>query len=89
MYSIYDQCAEVHNTPVPALNVGPVLREFTDLANNPNDPIGKHPEHYSLWELGEFDNSAGKLIPHDNKVHCANAIDLVQAPITPLGTPAQ
>lgn len=65
MYTVYDQKAETHNSPLCYQTVGQALRAFTDAANDPNSAIAKHPEDYTLLEIGTFDDSRGTVEPHD------------------------
>ncbi|AXH76083.1 MAG: nonstructural protein [Microviridae sp.] len=42
------------------------IRVFSDAVadNNPNNMWHRHPEDYSLFTVGEFDNFNGKITPH-------------------------
>lgn len=59
IYSIYDAKAEAWLRPLFAQDNGSMLREFSDVANDKNHPIGKHPEDYALYELGTWDDKKG------------------------------
>ena len=61
MFSIYDAKAENYGPPVRALNKATIIRTFTDLANNPQEEIGEHPEDYTLFHLGTYDSTTGKF----------------------------
>ena len=37
---------------------------------------GKHPEDYSLWRIGQFDDNKGELLP-EGKECLATALELV------------
>ena len=57
VFSFYDSKAEAYLPPFFMKAKGEALRFFSDLANdktNANNPIGKHPEDYTLFELGTF-----------------------------------
>lgn len=68
VFTIYDSKTDAHHAPFTLATIGQATREFTDLANNPQSNIHKHPEDYTLIEIGQFDDTKGILIPHD-KVH--------------------
>lgn len=59
--SIRDKALEAFMRPffTPAVNAA--VRDFQDSIKDTQIPMHKHPEHYSLWHLGEFDDSTGLL----------------------------
>lgn len=74
-YTIYDSCSEVYLRPFVATGDGPAVREFSDLANDPQSFVGKHPEHYSLWRTSKFDDNTG-LTEGETVPECiARAVD--------------
>lgn len=73
IYSIYDEKAEVFNTPFFSQNDNIAIRSFQDLANDPQSTIYRHPEDYKLYELGVFEDDAGKVIPVDQPRFIINA----------------
>ena len=43
------------------------IRSFSDAVQDQDSAFNKHPEDYSLWEIGEFDDQTGEIIyytPH-------------------------
>jgi hypothetical protein len=73
MFTIYDSVMEVYHQPHFFLNEGMALRNFGDLANDANSSISKHPEHYSLWHLGSFEDATAKVTKLKSKVCIAHA----------------
>lgn len=63
-YSVYDSKALMFNTPFFMATPGMALRAFSDLSNDPQSMISRHPEDYVLYEIGVFDDTKGELIPH-------------------------
>ena len=63
VFTIYDSKAEHHFPPQFLQAPGQAIRYFEDEANNPESPIGKHPQDYSLFQIGEFDDDLGLLTP--------------------------
>jgi len=59
--SVYDSAAAVYSNPVYAVSKGAALRSFMDAVADPNSAFAKHPEHYSLFDLGEFDESTASF----------------------------
>ncbi len=66
-YAIFDQCSGMYEKPFFSTTDDLVRREFADVATSADHPIGKHPEHYSLWRLGMFNNVNGQLTNETNE----------------------
>ena len=66
-YAVFDQATGAYMNPFPMLSDGQALRAFTDLANDKSTDIGRHPEHYMLFFLADFDSSDGKF--------CSSSVD--------------
>jgi hypothetical protein len=37
------------------------VRQFVDLASGTEHPVGQHPEDYTLFKVGEFNDGTGEL----------------------------
>ncbi len=61
--AIYDSAVEAYLQPIFTNSKGKVIREFLDLATEPDHPFSKHVEHYCLFEIGFWDDNKGELIP--------------------------
>jgi len=66
-YAIFDTCAGIYEKPFFSTADDLVKREFQDVAMTVDHPISRHPEHYSLWRLGIFDNINGDLTDEANE----------------------
>ncbi len=66
VYSIYDQASGLYSRPFFTQSDGEALRSFSDIANDAEHPIGKHPADYTLFRLGIFDDRDGKLTDENN-----------------------
>lgn len=75
--AIRDIKANVYMTPFFGHTVGAAVREFGDLANDKNHPIGKHPEDYELYELGWFGDGDAQFSLRDKPHQVAIASDFV------------
>lgn len=58
MYTIYDSKAETYSKPFHMLNDSLALRSCTDLANDPNSELNRHPEDFTLFLIGEWDDNS-------------------------------
>ena len=61
MCSIYDSKAEAWMTPMFFQAIGQAVRTFSDTVNNADSPFGKHPEDYTLFEVGAFNEQTGEV----------------------------
>ena len=75
-YTIYDSASGSYCRPFFNNADGAAVREFADIAHDKTHPIGKHPEHYSIWRNGIFDDQTGKYSP-EKPEHMANAHELI------------
>ncbi len=60
-YAIFDSCSGIYEKPFFSTADDLVKREFQDVAMSADHLIGKHPEHFTLWRLGMFNNENGLL----------------------------
>ena len=61
IFTVYDQVSKAHHVPFFLPNEGAGKRQFADWINSDNNPYGKHPEDYSLLEIGEFDDETAEI----------------------------
>lgn len=66
IFSVFDSKASYFGRPFDDQSDSSAIRNFSDAVNdgsNPNNLWHKHPEDFSLFQVGEFDNLTGELIP--------------------------
>ncbi len=66
IYSIYDSASGLYSRPFFMTTDAAAIRAFTDIANDKNEAVGSHPEDYSLFLLGEWNDVHGKVTNDDN-----------------------
>lgn len=76
LYAVLDNASGVYDGPVPAQADGVAMRNFTNMAKTPESPIGKNPECFSLWRVGEWNDADGTITPKTKECLCY-AIDMV------------
>ena len=59
IFSIRDSKAEAFNTPIFLATEGQAIRMFDYMCNKPDSTIAMHPEDYTLFALGEFNDITG------------------------------
>lgn len=76
IYTIYDDAAQAYNTPFFMHNDGLAIRAFQDNVNSAEENnISKHPEQFSLFKLGEYDDKTG-LVQSDNPKFLAGGLEM-------------
>ncbi len=79
IYTIFDQCSGLYSRPSCDVSDGSAIRQFQDLATSTEDhPVANHPEDYTLYRIGTFDDANGKINPETNSM-LATALELVSA----------
>jgi hypothetical protein len=59
IFSIFDTKAKIY-LPLVAFNAeGEAVRTFADGLEDKTHPMGKHPEDYTLFRFGQFDDLTG------------------------------
>ena len=76
VYTIFDTASGAYMRPFYMQADNAAIRSFKDLAVAADHEIGKHPEDYSLWRIGTFDDNKGMLVPEDREC-LATALELV------------
>lgn len=94
IYSIFDKKSDVFANPMFFLKDGEATRTFSDITNDPKTTIYSHPEDYSLYMIGTFNDNSGEIVKNNPK-HIVNAttvksihppVDLTQMPLDALQT---
>ena len=87
VFSIYDAKAQAYFPPFYLHNSQMAIRQFGDMVNDPESRVSKHPEDYTLFNLGEWDDQTSnykiaKNSPESlgNGVQFVNGNDLSLAP---------
>lgn len=76
VYSVYDSKAELYMQPFFAMNSAVAARMFSEVALDQGHTFGKHPSDYSLWKVGEFDQSIGLVEGEKMKELVLNAWEI-------------
>lgn len=77
-YSIYDRKGLNYHAPFFAATDGLAVRSFSDLANDANTTVGRHPADYVLFCVGTFSDTNGSLEPTSPLRHVMDANALLQ-----------
>lgn len=77
-YSIYDNKALQYHVPFFASTDGAAVRSVADLVGDPNTTIGRHPGDYVLYNIGQYDDVLGAMVPISPLRHVIDAVALVK-----------
>ena len=61
MFSVFDSKAGVYTQPFFAPTVGVAIRSLQSLMLDHSHTFYTHPEDYTLYRLGEFDDNVGDI----------------------------
>jgi len=64
-YAIYDSKAQHYGQLFPSQTHGAAERLFSDSVNKPDSPHNAHPDDYSLYYIGEYDDDSGRFLTQD------------------------
>lgn len=59
IYSVYDKGCGAFLQPFFARALGEAIRSFMDACMKDGLPFNAHPDHYTLYHHGEFDDGSG------------------------------
>lgn len=63
IYSVRDTAANAFLQPFFTATDGLAIRSFMDAVNGPDSQFSRHSADYSLYLLGDFDDSDGSFTP--------------------------
>lgn len=78
IFSVYDSKSEAYMQPFFSPTKGSAVRSFIDSIQDHNTIFCKHPEDYTLFEIGEFDDSTGILITLTTPISLGLALEYVK-----------
>ena len=78
LFTVYDEKAEVFLPPFFVHTIGIATRAFSDAINavNTDHQFSKHPQDYTLFKLGYFDDSTAEMVS-DIKKSLGNGVEFV------------
>ena len=77
IYAVLDTVAVEFQPPFYLKNDAVAVKEFGEACENTETNWNKHPEDYSLYNLGEFDTESG-MINSKDKRQIANASQFIK-----------
>jgi len=77
IFTIYDSKAKAYLTPFFLHEDGMAIRVFADCINDTTHQFGKHPEDYTLFNIGSWSDEKAKFLTN-NPIALSNGIELVE-----------
>lgn len=62
MYSVFDRASGIYERPFCARSDMEAMRSFSDIAVSKDHPIGQHPDDYTLFRVGTYDDNKGQIV---------------------------
>ena len=78
LFSVFDNKAVFFQDPFVQRSVAEAIRAFTVACNDPKTSLFLHPNDYVLFEVGEFDERTGVIVPCEPKINHGMAIEFRQ-----------
>ena len=63
LYAIFDSASGIYDRPFCAQTDGAAVRMFSDLAVDADHVVGRHPEDFKLFRIGDFNDNSGEIQP--------------------------
>lgn len=79
MMAIYDSKAEVYSRPFFAVAAGSAVRSFDDAVNDGKSEYSAHPGDYTLFLIGEYDDSTGQSKAAPTFTNLGNGISYMKS----------
>ncbi|QXP44345.1 MAG: nonstructural protein [Arizlama microvirus] len=77
MFTVYDCKVERYLQPFFMQTKGQALRAWTDSVNDSNTNFHKHPEDFTLFEIGSYDDETGKVENHLTPISSGTAMEYI------------
>lgn len=78
MFTIRDARAKAYMQPFFSLNSDTAIRSVEMCLRDPNHEFSKNPNDYSVYEIGEYDDTTGMVEPGVQPEYVCNLVDLIK-----------
>lgn len=83
VFTVYDSCAKAYLPPFILPQVAMAERTFADCVNSEGHQFNAHPDHYTLFQIGTFDDNTSHFERMENGPHpIGNGVRFVKEDIT-------
>lgn len=74
VFTVFDVKANAHLQPFFSTTAGQAIRMFESSVNAPDHQFAKYPTDFTLFEVGEYDDSNGSFNNHKAIIDLGNAL---------------
>lgn len=78
IFTLRDKKADAFSPIFVHPTIGLAEREIADLANNPESTLHKHPDDYTLYAIGQYDDLQAQLKSYDTPQFIAEVSNLIR-----------
>ena len=79
IFTVFDSKAAAYLQPFYSQTKGVAIRQFSDAINgDPNHQFARHPEDFTLFELGSYDDNTAKFSLHETPQAMGVAVEFLQ-----------
>lgn len=64
--AVFDRAISSYGRPIFVTHTGEAVRGFIDEREKSDTQVGKHPEDFSLYHIGEYDDGNGHISQFDS-----------------------
>jgi len=75
VFSVYDSKVEAYKQPFFLSTKGEAIRGLLECLEKNDHPFAKWPADFTLFELGEYDDSNGKMLPLSAPINHGNLLE--------------
>lgn len=75
IFVVHDSKVEAYAQPFCAQSTGSAIRSFGDEVNRKDTALAAHPEDFTLFEIGEYDEHRGEIRMYEIKKSLGLALD--------------
>jgi hypothetical protein len=77
IFCVFDSAVEDYGVPFFDVTLKSVLRSFMDICSDKSSAIGKSPQDFTLFELGEYETATATFKLHPSPISRGCAIEYV------------
>lgn len=90
IFTVYDSKAEAYSRPMFFESKGVSIRSFMDTLKNSEHPFAQHPEDFTLFHLGTWEDQRGQFEQNATPISAGTALELMPKsnpkPLSPVKT---
>jgi len=76
-FTVYDEKAEAFGKPFFTQAIGVASRDFSEAVNDQKSLLARHPEDFSLYHIGYFDDATAKFDINSTPTLIGRATDYI------------